>query len=163
MLSDLITFQLLSTVVVASCVVQHTVDEVMGLQQVHRNLSKSKSLAKNNQFKLVLLICPKSDQILSQRPADESRCFQNIWAPRVSYEVRRVRCEASTELLTGVGEVEGSEEGVVVFGRHSGVRRVEQDAIGSQQLLHLLLQLLFLLDEGGRGFGAVGLLDDGQH
>lgn len=64
--------------------------------------------------------------------------------------------------LTGVGEVEGSEERVVVFGGDSRVRRVKENTVGAQQLVHLLLQLLLLLEDEGGGFGHVGHLHQGQ-
>lgn len=61
--------------------------------------------------------------------------------------------------LTGVREVKGSEERVVVFGGHSGVRGVKKNTIGAQQLVHLLLQFLLQLDDGGRRFGPENHLD----
>lgn len=70
--------------------------------------------------------------------------------------VRRLRA------LTGVGEVKGSEKRVVVFRRHSGVRGVKKNAVVTQQLIHLLLQLLLLIDDEGRRFGNVGHLHQAQ-
>lgn len=64
--------------------------------------------------------------------------------------------------LTRVGKVKGPEERVVVLGSHSGVWRVKKNAVGPQQLLQLFLQLLLLLDDGGRGFENTVLLKQGQ-
>ena len=60
--------------------------------------------------------------------------------------------------LTGVGSVEGPEERVVVLGGHVGVGGVQQDPVRPQQLLHLLLQLLLVPQDGGGRGGRVGLL-----
>lgn len=66
---------------------------------------------------------------------------------------------AGVEQLTSVGEVKGAEERVVVFGGHSGVWGVKNNPVGSQQRVHLFLQLLFFLDDGGRGFGHASHLE----
>lgn len=106
-------------------------------------------------------LCPhRPDTVVSKAPAIFGTLLPVF---HVSHGVSSKSSRASAEPLTSVGEVKGSEEGVVVFGRHSGVRWVKKNAIGSQQLLHILLQLLFLLDDDGWGFGHVRHLHDSQH
>lgn len=55
--------------------------------------------------------------------------------------------------LTSVGEVEGGEEGVVVFGGEMGVRGVEQHPVRPQQFLQVLLERFLLLQDELGGLG----------
>lgn len=81
----------------------------------------------------------------------------DTWKKNESGPGRNFRGTARPQ-QTRVGEVKGSEERVVVFGCHSGMGGVQENPISPQQLLHLLLQLLLLLDDEGRRPSPVGLL-----
>lgn len=71
-------------------------------------------------------------------------------------------CCVLMQEVTCICEVEGSEERVVVLGRHLGISWVKKNAVCPQQLLYILLQLLLLLDDEAGGFGGTECLKQGQ-
>lgn len=63
---------------------------------------------------------------------------------------------------TCVYKVKRLEERVVVLWRHPGECWVKKNAVCPQQFLHLLLQLLLLLDDEAGGLGGAEFLKQGQ-